>query len=49
MVAAALIPPKKIIFNDMDLLETTNRHRELYGSSNDPKQIYEETKKITTE
>lgn len=31
LVAAALIPPKKIKFNDMDLLLTQARHKELYG------------------
>lgn len=31
IVAAALIPPKKLKFNDMDLLFTQARHKELYG------------------
>lgn len=32
MVAAALIPPKKLKFNDMDLMLTQARHQELYGA-----------------
>lgn len=44
-VAAAMIPPKKIIFNDMGLLTAAQRQKELYGpdiidleqSSNNPK------------
>lgn len=31
MVAAALIPPKKLKFNDMDLMLSQERHRQLYG------------------
>lgn len=31
MVAAALIPPKKIKYNDMDLLSQIQRKEELYG------------------
>lgn len=31
IVAAALIPPKKIKFNDMGLLLTQARHKQLYG------------------
>lgn len=34
LVAAALIPPKKMEFNDMDLMLTQERHKQLYG--NDP-------------
>lgn len=30
-VAAAMIPPKKILFNDMDLLAAAARRKELYG------------------
>lgn len=30
-VAAAMIPPKKIVFNDMDLLAANKRKKELYG------------------
>lgn len=30
-VAAAMIPPKKIIFNDMGLLTAAQRQKELYG------------------
>lgn len=31
VVAAALIPPKKMKFNDMGLMLTQERHRQLYG------------------
>lgn len=30
-VAAAMIPPKKIVFNDMGLLTAAQRRKELYG------------------
>lgn len=30
MVAGAFIPPKKMKFNDMGLLEAQTRHKELY-------------------
>lgn len=30
-VAAAMIPPKKIKFNDMDLLAAGERYKQLYG------------------
>lgn len=32
VVAAALIPPKKLKFNDMGLLAAQARHEELYGT-----------------
>lgn len=31
LVAAAMIPPKKITFNDMGLLTAAQRQKELYG------------------
>lgn len=32
VVAAALIPPKKLKFNDMDLMLNEARHKQLYGT-----------------
>lgn len=34
-VAAAMIPPKKLKFNDMDLLADAERHKQLYGPDDD--------------
>ncbi|XP_031622284.1 NADH dehydrogenase [ubiquinone] 1 alpha subcomplex assembly factor 3-like [Contarinia nasturtii] len=34
-VAAAMIPPKKIKFNDMGLLQTAERQKQLYGPDED--------------
>lgn len=46
-VAAAMIPPKKIAFNDMDLLAAIERRKQLYGP--DDIQIENaESKKITS-
>lgn len=35
LVAAALIPPKKIKISDMDLIEQQIRHKQLYGENVD--------------
>lgn len=35
LVAAALIPPKKIIYSDMDLIDRQMRYKQLYGDDSD--------------
>lgn len=43
-IAAAMLPPEKLKFNDMDLLAAAERHKQLYG----PDEIIPDQTKITS-